>query len=103
MNKKVAIIDPIGAHGSSHHFYLFGQSKGLIKNGLKVSLYTNTETIDPKIKGLNLFTYYKDIFSSKLKIINGLKWIIGSFFSILHARFSCIRIFHFHIFFEHIF
>lgn len=102
MNKKVAIIDPIGAHGSSHHFYLFGQSKGLIKNGLKVSLYTNTETIDPKIKGLNFFTYYKDIFSSKLKIINGLKWIIGSFHSILHARFSCIRIFHFHIFYTNI-
>ena len=99
MNKRVAIIDPIGAHGSSHHFYLFGQSQGLIKNGCNVSLYTNTETADPKINGLDFFTYYKEIFSSKFKVINGLKWIIGSLYSILHARFSHISIFHFHIFY----
>ena len=99
MNKRVAIIDPIGAHGSSHHFYLFGQSQGLIKNGCNVSLYTNTETADPKINGLDFFTYYKEIFSSKFKVINGLKWIIGSLYSILHARFSRICIFHFHIFY----
>ena len=99
MNKRVAIIDPIGAHGSSHHFYLFGQSQGLIKNGCNVSLYTNTETADPKINGLDFFTYYKEIFSSKFKVINGLKWIIGSLYSILHARFSSIFIFYFHIFY----
>ncbi len=99
MNKRVAIIDPIGAHGSSHHFYLFGQSQGLIKNGCNVSLYTNTETADPKINGLDFFTYYKEIFSSKFKVINGLKWIIGSLYSILHARFSHNCIFHFHIFY----
>ncbi len=99
MNKRVAIIDPIGAHGSSHHFYLFGQSQALIKSGCNVSLYTNTETADPKINGLDFFTYYKEIFSSKFKVINGLKWIIGSLYSILHARSSHIRIFHFHIFY----
>ena len=27
MKEKVAIIDSLGAHGSSHHFYLYGQSK----------------------------------------------------------------------------
>ena len=46
MIRKIAILDPLGAHGSSHHFYLFGQSKSLTKNGYLVNLYTN--------KGLDL-------------------------------------------------
>ena len=49
MKKKVAIIDHLGAHGSSHHFYLFGQAKGLIDNNVNVILYTNSATINPKI------------------------------------------------------
>ena len=102
MNKKVAIIDPLGAHGSSHHFYLFGQSIGLIKSGAEVALYTNKETVDPKIEGLDFITFYQDVFASKFSIINGLRWIIGSIRSILHARFSQISIFHFHIFYTNI-
>ena len=38
MSIKIAIIDPLGAHGSSHHLYLFGQAKGLINSGLNVTL-----------------------------------------------------------------
>ena len=41
MRKKVAIIDSLGAHGSSHHYYLFGQANGLINAGIDVSIYTN--------------------------------------------------------------
>ena len=40
MRLKVAIIDHLGAHGSSHHFYLFGQAKGLLANDTDVHLYT---------------------------------------------------------------
>ena len=58
MKKKVAIIDHLGAHGSSHHFYLFGQAKGLIENSIKVNLYTNSSTINPLIKDLKFFQYY---------------------------------------------
>ena len=36
MKKKVAIIDSLGAHGSSHHYYLFGQADGLINAGINV-------------------------------------------------------------------
>ena len=98
MNRKVAIIDTLGAHGGAFHLYVFGQSMGLINSGVDVSLYTNNETTNPKIKGLKFFSFYKDIFASKSKIINGLQWIIGSVKSILHARFSGVSIFHFHIF-----
>ena len=102
MNRKVAIIDPLGAHGSSHHFYLFGQALGLLNNDVDVSLYTNNETASPEINGLKFFTFYKEIFKSKSKIISGIKWIIGTIFSVFHARFSGISIFHFHIFYTNV-
>jgi len=99
MNRKVAIIDPLGAHGSSHHFYLFGQADGLLKNDVELSLYTNNETPSPEINGLKFFTFYKDIFKSKSIVLSGIRWIIGTVFSVFHARFSGISIFHFHIFY----
>jgi len=102
MNRKVAIIDPLGAHESSHHFYLFGQAQGLLKNGVAIYLYTNNETPNLKVKSLKFFSFYKDIFASKSRIINGLQWIIGSVQSIFHARFSGVAIFHFHIFYTNI-
>lgn len=98
MKKKVAIIDPLGAHGSSHHFYLFGQADGLLKNDVSLSLYTNDETNDPNIKGLSFYTFYKDIFLGGSKIISGLRWIFGSFISAIHARINGVSIFHFHTF-----
>ena len=45
MKEKVAIIDSLGSHGSSHHFYLFGQAKGLEKSGVDISIYTNNHII----------------------------------------------------------
>ncbi|MDC0204184.1 glycosyltransferase family 4 protein [Flavobacteriales bacterium] len=102
MKQNIAIIDPLGAHGSSHHFYLFGQAEGLINNGCSISLYTNNETANPNIDGLRFFTFYKNIFKSKFKFISGIKWMIGSIFSVFHARFSGIIIFHFHIFYTNI-
>ena len=102
MNRKVAIIDTLGAHGGAFHFYTFGQSTGLINNGVDVSLYTNNETAKPEINGLKFFTFYKDIFKSKFRLISGIKWIIGTVFSVFHARFSGISIFHFHIFYTNV-
>ena len=102
MKIKVAIIDTLGAHGGSFHFYTFGQSMGLINEGVTVSLYTNNETSNPKIEGLKFFSFYNEIFANRSQIKNGLKWILGSIKSILHARFSGISIFHFHIFYTNI-
>ena len=102
MNRKVAIIDPLGAHESSHHFYLFGQAQGLLRNEVPIYLYTNNETPNLKVKNLKFFSFYKDIFASKSRIINGLQWIIGSVQSIFHARLSGVAIFHFHIFYTNI-
>jgi glycosyltransferase involved in cell wall biosynthesis len=98
MKLKVAIIDHLGAHGSSHHFYLFGQASGLINSDVNVSLYTNSQTIDPLLEGLDFFTFYGDIFSSKNKFISAFKYFKGSLMSHFHARFSGIKVFHYHIF-----
>ena len=99
MKQNVAIIDPLGAHGSSHHFYLFGQAEGLAGNDVSISLYTNNETDNPNIDGVHFFRFYKNIFKSKFKFISGIKWIIGSILSIFHARALGSSIFHFHIFY----
>ena len=99
MNRKVAIIDTLGAHGGSFHFYAFGQAIGLVNNGVNVSLYTNNETANPKISGVKFFTFYKNIFNNNFRIVSGINWILGTIFSVFHARFSGISIFHFHIFY----
>ena len=102
MKRKVAIIDPLGAHGSSHHFYLFGQLDGLRNNEVNISLYTNNETENPNIKDLKFHSFYNDLFSSKFRLVSGFRWVSGSLKSIIHARFSGVSFFHFHIFYTNI-
>ena len=98
MKIKVAIIDHLGAHGSSHHFYLFGQAIGLINSGVDVSLYTNSKTHDPKIKQLKFFQFYKDIFLKHNKFLSAIRYLSGSVFSHLHAKKNGCKVFHYHIF-----
>ena len=100
--KKVAIIDTLGEHEGSFHFYTFGQCIGLINNNVDVSLYTNNETKKPNIKKLKFYSFYNNLFSSKFKLVSGIRWITGSLKSIIHARFSNISFFHFHIFYINI-
>jgi len=103
MKKRVAIIDPLGAHGSSHHYYLYGQSIGLLNNKCEVRIYTNKETQNPNIPGLGFYTFFGSIFSSKRKILSGIKYLLGSVHSILHARINGCIIFHFHVFHSDLF
>ena len=42
------------------------------------------------------------MFSSKFKLVSGIRWITGSLKSIIHARISNISFFHFHIFYINI-
>ena len=102
MRMKVAIIDPLGGHGSSHHFYLFGQLDGLRNNEVNISLYTNNKTENPNIDGVKFYSFYNDLFSSKFRFVSGLRWVSGSLKSIIHARFSGVSLFHFHIFYANI-
>ena len=63
---KVAIIDPLGGHGSSHHFYLYGQADGLVENKISVSLYTNNKT-NFKLIDKKFFDYAKSFNPNKVK------------------------------------
>ncbi|MDP7567908.1 MAG: glycosyltransferase, partial [Flavobacteriales bacterium] len=102
MRIKAAIIDPLGAHGSSHHFYLFGQLDGLRNNEVNISLYTNNKTENPNIKDVKFHSFYNNLFSSKFRFVSGFRWVSGSLKSIIHARFSGVSFFHFHIFYTNI-
>ena len=62
MEEKVAIIDSLGAHGSSHHFYIFGQADGLSKCNLDVSIYTNNVTPNLNYENVKFFQFYINIF-----------------------------------------
>ncbi len=98
MLTKVALIDPVAARGGSHHFYLFGQAKGLINHNIEVTLFTNSITKNPDIKNLNVYHYYKGIFDRKSNIIAGIFYLIGSIRSIFHAKFIGANICHYHLF-----
>lgn len=98
MKKKIAIIDSVAARGGSHHFYLFGQSMGLINEGFEVSLFTNDLTKDPKIEGLRIKHYYRGIFEKKSTIMAGIFYIIGSIQSIIGAKYFGAAICHYHLF-----
>lgn len=102
MKRKVAIIDPLGAHGSSHHFYLYGQLDGLRNNKVDVRIYTNKKTEDPCIRGVRFYQTYGDLFSNDLKIISGIKYVLGSIKSMVLARISGVSLFHFHIFYTNV-
>ena len=98
MKIKVAIIDHLGAHGSSHHFYLFGQAKGLIENSVDVSLYTNSSTNNPEIQDLAFHQFYQNIFNSNNKLTALIRYLFGSIKSHFHARLNSCNIFHYHLF-----
>ena len=102
MRVKAAIIDPLGAHGSSHHFYLYGQLNGLKNNDVDICLYTNNKTVNPNIEDVKFHSCYNNLFSSKFRFVSGFRWVLGSLRSIIHARYSGISIFHFHVFYTNI-
>lgn len=98
MKHKIALIDSVAARGGSHHFYLFGQAKGLLHNDIEVNLFTNNLTEDPDIEGLQVFSYYKGIFGRTSNFIAGMLYCIGSIRSIFHAKFIGSTICHYHLF-----
>ena len=98
MKEKIAIIDSLGSHGSSHHFYLYGQAKGLSENGVDIRIYTNNVTENPNYNGVTFYHFYKDIFGGKLKLFSAIRHIFGSILSLFHARFNSVKICHYHLF-----
>ena len=72
MKIKVAIIDPIGSHGSSHHYYLFAQAKGLIENKVDVTIFSNKKTYLSSLGKIKVENTFGDIFKTKGKLANAI-------------------------------
>ena len=68
------------------------------KSGVNVSIYTNNITNNPNYDGIKFYQFYKDIFGGKSKLFSGFRYILGSFFSLFHAKFNRVKICHYHLF-----
>lgn len=98
MKIKVAIIDPIGSHGSSHHYYLFAQAKGLIENKVDVTIFSNKKTYISSLGKIKVENTFGDIFKTKRKLANAIFYVIGILKSFFKAKFSSHNFFHLHFF-----
>ena len=98
MKIKVAIIDSIGSHGSSHHFYLFAQARGLIDNKVDVTIYSNKKTFLSSPKKIKVENTFGDIFKTKGKLVNAIFFVSGIIKSYFKAKSSSHNFFHLHFF-----
>lgn len=98
MKIKVAIIDSIGSHGSSHHYYLFAQAKGLIENKVDVTIFSNKKTYLSSLGKFKVENTFGDIFKTKAKLANALYFVTGILKSFFKAKFSSHNFFHLHLF-----
>ncbi len=98
MKIKVAIIDPIGSHGSSHHYYLFAQAKGLIENKIDVTIFSNKKTYLSSLGKIKVENTFGDIFKTKGKLANAIFYVIGILKSFFKAKVSSHNFFHLHFF-----
>ena len=98
MKIKVAIIDSIGCHGSSHHYYLFAQAKGLIENKVDVTIFSNKKTYLSSLGKIKVENTFGNIFKTKGKLANAIFYVIGILKSFFKAKFSSHNFFHLHFF-----
>ncbi|MBH08003.1 MAG: hypothetical protein CMP71_02815 [Flavobacteriales bacterium] len=98
MKIKVAIIDSIGSHGSSHHYYLFAQAKGLIENKVDVTIFSNKKTYLSSLGKFKVENTFGDIFKTKAKLANAIYFVNGILKSFFKAKFSSHNFFHLHLF-----
>lgn len=98
MKIKVAIIDSIGSHGSSHHFYLFAQARGLIDNKVDVTIFSNKKTFLSSPKKIKVENTFGDIFKTKGTLVNAFFFVSGIIKSFFKAKSNSHNFFHLHFF-----
>jgi glycosyltransferase involved in cell wall biosynthesis len=97
VDMKVAIIEPVGGHGGMD-YYDFGLCKGLTSAGVNPVLYTCEETSVEQGLPFSVKLTYKKIFGKDTVWLRGVRYLMGSFKAMYHARRSGTRICHFHFF-----
>ena len=93
----VAIIEPVGGRGGMD-YYDQGLCRGLLNAGLRVSLYTSDETVDPQIPGLSFHPLYRGIYGQRSPWLQALRYVKATFASLSNATASGATVCHFHAF-----
>lgn len=91
------MIEPVGGHGGMN-YYDFGLCDGLVDAGIRPTLYTCDETAVPPDLRFTVQSVYQRIFGRDPSWRRGLRYVAGSCHALLDARWTGIRIAHFHIF-----
>ena len=94
---SVAIIEPVGGRGGMD-YYDQSLCRGLLNAGLRVSLYTSDETVDPEIPGLGFHPFYRGIYGEKSRWQQAIRYIKATFASLRNAAASGATVCHFHAF-----
>lgn len=94
---RASVIEPVGGHGGMD-FYDYGLCTGLVRAGVKVTLYTCDETRVQEGKPFRIILAYRNIFSDKGNWLKGLKYIKGSLYALMGSVLNRTQICHLHFF-----
>ncbi len=97
---KIAIVEPVGGHGGLD-FYNLGLTESIASKGNEVYLYTSdTTALDSEIKNIktNVRKYYKNIYNKDNKYIRGIRYLTGTFKSLIHSKNNSVQVAHFQIY-----
>ena len=93
----VAIIEPVGGRGGMDYYDL-SLCRGLLNAGLRVSLYTGDETMDPEIPGLSFHPFYRGIYGQRSRSLQAVRYFKATFASLRNATAAGATVCHFHAF-----
>lgn len=97
MKISVAVVEPVGGHGGMNP-YDAGLCQALVLAGMRVSLYTCDETVDPCIPGLRFRAIYKGIYGRRASWLRAIRYLAGSLAMVSSAIGQGEKIVHLHVF-----
>lgn len=93
---KIAILEPIGAHGGNDIYDYNLVNSLCIQDATEATLYT-CDITKPK-KGYNVKLLYKSIYGNDNKFFRAIRYFKGTFISLLDAKKNKANIIHLHFF-----
>jgi len=94
---KVAIIDPLGAHGGNHYF-TDGMARGLQHAGVDTTVFTLFETGKTGQEPYRVILAFRGLYGRSSPLWRGLRFTLGLIRTVITARLAGIRVAHIHCF-----
>ena len=94
---RVAIIEPVGAHGGMNYYDL-SLLKGALDHCENMFLYTSEETEVEETLRPFTFGYFKGIWGKKNKFVRAFNYVASNINVCFHAKRNKVDVFHFHFF-----